>query len=140
MIVLAILGVGGYFMLQDDDKPIVEGPTTTATAGTDVTTTALSSTAPIPAGQGVLLLSASPWGDLDKIVSKGDQKEILLADELRSTPSRIELEPGNYLVTLNGPGGRQTIDVQIQAGRQTTQHLTLGNIDTEALAKEVSKP
>ncbi len=134
-IVIAILAIGGYFVFRDKTPEVVDTPLTTA--GTDVTTTA---PAPVPAGQGVLLLSASPWADLDRIVSKSNQKEIAIADDLRSTPARITLEPGSYLVTLSGPGGQQTIDVRIEAGKPTTQHLNLGNLDYEQLAKEMSKP
>jgi hypothetical protein len=134
-IVVALLAVGGYFMFRDKTPEITDSPLTTA--GTDVTTTAI---APVPAGQGVLLLSASPWGDLDRIVRKSNQKEIAISDDLRSTPARIPLEPGSYLVTLSGPGGQQTIDVQIEAGKPTTQHLKLGSVDYEQLAEEVAKP
>jgi hypothetical protein len=94
----------------------------------------------MPPDQGVLLLSASPWGDLDRIVSKSSQQEITLSDDHRSTPARIELEPGEYVVTLSGPAGRRTVDVQIEAGRPTEQHISMGRVDIDALAKEFSKP
>ncbi|HWS71601.1 MAG TPA: serine/threonine-protein kinase, partial [Thermoanaerobaculia bacterium] len=62
-VVIALLA-GGYFMTR---KPAPQAvvTTTAAPSGTQVTTTA---NAPIPAGQGALLLSASPWGELEKIV------------------------------------------------------------------------
>ena len=136
VVVLALL-IGGYFMLNKP-KP-EEIVNTTTTAGTEVTTTAATSTVPIPAGQGVLLLSASPWGDLEKIVSASDQKEVAVSEEMRSTPSRIELQPGAYSVTVKGPTGTQTDQVQIQAGKNTQKHFDLGRVDYEALAEEMSK-
>jgi hypothetical protein len=131
-----ILGVGGYFLWKSKQ-------TTTPTAvvsTTSVTTTAPTSTAPIPAGQGVLLLSASPWGDLEKIVDENG-KSIDLTDDKRSTPTRIELEPGKYMVTVSGPNGtKQTIDVNVVAGQPVRKMLDLEHVNFEELEKEVAKP
>lgn len=122
------------------NKP-AETPVATTTAqpaGTEITSTAPA--APT-AGEGLLLLSASPWGDLDRIVSKHDQREIALDQHDRSTPARLALEPGEYSVTVSGPAGRQkTIDVAIEAGKPTAHNVALGSVDVDALAKEVIKP
>ena len=131
------LVIGGYFMMKKPQPQDIV--TSTATAGTEVTSTAATNTAPIPGGQGVLLLSASPWGDLEKIVSKADQKEVALSEELRSTPARITLEPGSYTVTVSGPGGKQTGDIQIEAGKRTPKHFDMGGVDYDKLAEEMSK-
>jgi serine/threonine-protein kinase len=132
-IVVIGLIIGGYFMLKPKPTEIV---TTTGTSGTEVTTTTMQP-APVPAGQGVLLLSASPWADLEKIVSKSDQKEVTLTDD--STPVSIALQPGDYSVTIKGPSGTQTIDVNIVAGQRTPRHVDTGGVDYDKLTEEVSK-
>ncbi len=133
-VVVIALVIGGYFLLK---KPATtEVVTTTATSGTELTTTTMQP-APVPGGQGVLLLSASPWADLEKIVSKSDQKEVTLTDD--STPVSIALPPGDYSVTVKGPSGSQTIDVNIVAGQRTPKHLQMGGVDYDKLTEEVSK-
>lgn len=134
-VVIAALLIGGYFMMKQPKA--TEVVTTTATSGTELTTTTAPPPAPIPGGQGVLLLSATPWADLEKIVSKSDQKEIALTDD--STPASISLPPGDYAVTVKGPSGTQTIDVNIIAGRRTPKHLQMGGVDYDKLTEEVSK-
>jgi hypothetical protein len=131
-----VLGVGGWWMTR---KPAPAVATTTAApSGTQVTTTAPESTTPVPAGQGVLLLSASPWGDLDKIINADTKKAVDLSDEQKATPTRIELKPGNYQVTLNGPNDRSTtFDVQIEAGKRVAIHKDTANVDYGQLEKEI---
>jgi eukaryotic-like serine/threonine-protein kinase len=111
-----------------------------STASAELPATGTVSTQPIPANEGVLLLSASPWGDLDRIVRKSDQSEVPIADELRSTPSRVPLQPGEYSVTVTGPKGQKTIDVAIQAGKPTSRNIPMDGVDFDALAEELSKP
>jgi serine/threonine-protein kinase len=137
--VLAIAIAGGIFVMnrKTDTVPIA---TTTATTGTQITTTQ-PQLAPIPGGQGMLLLSASPWGDLEKIVAKNDQKEVDLNEDARSTPAAIALDPGTYTVVVSGPNGTtKTVDVKIEAGKRTPHNFDMSNIDYDALAEEVSKP
>ena len=136
--IIVVLGIAAVVMLR---KPSPQsGPAAVPTASTNVTATAPASTAPVPAGQGVLLLSASPWGDVDKIVDeKGMQ--VNLADDDRSTPARINLAPGKYIVTMSGPQGRtETFPVEVAAGRKTPITKNLGGVDINELEKEVQKP
>jgi serine/threonine protein kinase len=134
--IVIVLGVAGFF--------IWKGKQTTAPTGvassTSVTTTALTSTAPIPAGKGVLLLSATPWGDLEKIVDdKG--KSIDLAEDDKSTPTSIKLDPGMYMVTVAGPNHKtQTMSVRVEAGKPVKRRFDLENVNFEELEKEVAKP
>ena len=137
-VVVIAIALGAYFGLKKPE-PAPVATTTAAPSATEVTATA-PNTAPIPAGQGVLLLSASPYADLEKIVSKGDQKEVALLEDHRSTPTRIELPPGDYSVTLSGPKGRETVDVNIKAGAPTRKIVNMGDVDYDALAKELNKP
>lgn len=135
-VVLLLIAAGAWYATRKPSPPIA-----TATTGTEVTATVTTTaTPPIAPGQGLLLLSASPWGDLDTIVNKADQKKVELSEELLSTPARIPLEAGSYLVTVSGPAGtRETIDVTIEAGKQSQKHITMDPVDYDALAKEMSK-
>ena len=134
--VLVLVIVAAVVMMR---KPPVnpDGPIA-STTGTELTATGTVSPQPIPGDQGLLLLSASPWGELDRIVNKSDQKEVPLADEVRSTPSRIALQPGEYRVTVTGPEGQKTIDVQIEAGKPTTRNVPMGGVDVDALTDELT--
>ena len=114
--------------------PPIDKPITGTPIGTVVNTTA-----PPPAGQGVLLLSASPWGDIEKIVNEKNNTLVDLTDEKRSTPTRIELAPGKYLVTMSGPNGKTTFDVQIDAGQRLPKKVDLGGVNYDELEKEVTK-
>lgn len=129
-----ILGVVAFLMSRKDtvDVPVA---TNTATAGTAVTSTAA---APVPAGQGMLLLSAQPWGEIESIISKGDQKEVALTDD--STPAAIALAPGEYTVTLSGANGTQTFDVAIPAGERVKRNVKMEELNWDQLTKEVTKP
>jgi serine/threonine protein kinase len=135
-VLLAI--ASGAFMVLRKPAPPADVPIA-STAGTGLTATSATTPQPIPGNRGMLLLSASPWGELDRIVSKSDQKEVPLADELRSTPARIPLDPGAYSVTVNGPKGSKTIDVEIEAGRNTTRNVPMGGVDMDALTEELSR-
>ncbi len=64
----------------------------------------------------------------------------MVSGDDRSTPTRIQLAPGKYLVTLSGPAGtQQTFDVQIDAGKPTSKRIDLGGVNLDELEKEVDK-
>lgn len=135
-VVIAILA-GVYVVTR---KPAPTPVVTTTTAGTDMTSTAPKPPMSIAAGHGMLLLSASPWGELDRIVSKSDQTEVPLTSDSRSTPTRIQLKPGAYDVTLSGPtGDTKTVEVNITEGKPTEQHVPMSSVDFDALTQEVTK-
>jgi len=136
--IVIVLGVGGYFMLR---KPTAQP----AAPSVPIASTAVTTTAPapanIPAGQGALLLSASPWGNIDKIVDDSNKQQVALKDDDHSTPARLDLAPGKYLVTMSGPAGKTTtFDVRVDAGRTTSKSVDLGGVNFDELEKEVSKP
>jgi hypothetical protein len=135
-VVVALLAIGGYLVMKPKAPSVAQVPQTTA--GTDVTTTATP--IPVPADQGVLLLSATPWGDLDRIVNTSNRKEIAVEEELRSTPTRIPLAPGQYDITLTGPKGPRTETVQINAGKQTPKHIEMEKVNVDDLATEFNQP
>jgi serine/threonine protein kinase len=134
---LAIVLGGGYFIwtrMRPSTTPLVPVSTTI------VTTSAPTSTAPIPPGKGVLLLSASPWGELDKIVDdKG--KSIDITDEDKSTPTSIKLDPGNYSVTMSDTKGKsQTMTITVEPGKQVKKRFDFDPVNFDELEKEVAKP
>ena len=137
--VVIALGIGGWFMTHQKTTTAVTASSTVAPSGTLVTSTATTSTAPIASGHGVLLLSASPWGDLSQIVSEDTKKKVNFDEDSSSTPTRVELEPGKYLVTLKGPNGDQTFDVNVEAGKSTKVHKDLGSPNLDQLEKEMQQ-
>ncbi|HEX2060384.1 MAG TPA: serine/threonine-protein kinase [Thermoanaerobaculia bacterium] len=134
-VVLVLLAVGAWMLRKPAEAPPIAGPTDTA--GTAITATAPSG-GPIAPGEGVLLLSASPWGDIERIVSKNDQRVIPIEEE--STPARIKLPPGDYTVTLRDNDGSKTIDVRVAAGRPTPQHVQMDDLDLDDITREVTRP
>ncbi len=137
---VAVLVIIGAVVMMNRKTPATDVPiaSTTTGTGTELTATGTVSTQPIAGDRGALLLSASPWGELDRIVRKSDQQEIPLPAE-PSTPTRIELRPGMYSVTVSGPQGPKTIDVQIEAGKSTTRNVPMGGVDVDALTDELSQ-
>jgi len=130
--------IGLYLILR---KPAPQPAAPVAPVASTAVTTTAPAPANIPAGQGALLLSASPWGDIEKIVDDRNKQQVLLSDDNRSTPARLDLAPGKYLVTMSGPAGKTTtFDVQVDAGRTTSKSVNLGDVNFDELEKEVSKP
>jgi hypothetical protein len=129
---------GIYLMMR---KPATQPAAPVAPVASTAVTTSAPAPANIPAGQGALLLSATPWGDIDKIVDQRNQQQIALKEDDRSTPARIDLAPGKYFVTMSGPAGKTTtFDVQVDAGRTVSKTVNLGDVNFDELEKEVSKP
>ena len=133
VVVLAIAGI--WYATREEPAPVAT--TTAVPAGTDVTTTA---PAPMPPDQGMLLLSASPWGDIERIVNKSDNQEVDIGEN-RSTPARIQLAPGNYDVTLRDQSGRaKTVAVKVDGGKPTKKVIDLTPVNYDELYREVTKP
>jgi serine/threonine protein kinase len=131
-VVVIAIAIGAFVMLKK------QGPIAVATntaSGAQVTATAA---APVAAGKGELLLSAAPWGNIEKIIGP-DEKSIALSDDETSTPTRITLPPGSYKVTLSGPAGPKTVDVNIEAGKRTPQNVDMGAVDVDTLTKEIGQ-
>jgi hypothetical protein len=133
---LAIVLGGGYLFWKSKQPATLVAPI----SSTVVTTTAPASTAPALAGKGTLLLSASPWGELDKIVDdKG--KSIDITDDDKSTPTSIKLDPGNYTVTMSDTKGKpHMMSITVEAGKQVKKRFDFETVNFDELQKEVSKP
>src|SRR5439155_25797783 len=127
-----VVAIAAFVMFRPPTKIVQKNPISVPSGGT-VTTT------PIPTGQGQLLLSASPWGEIDKIVNEKSKKIVDLNDDDRSTPKGIDLEPGKYLITMTGPKGQTTVEVQIDPGKRVKKTIDLGGVDLDELQKEVTK-
>ncbi|MGZ8852413.1 MAG: protein kinase domain-containing protein [Thermoanaerobaculia bacterium] len=113
------------------------GGTGTGTNVGNPTGTSIVVKPPIPGDQGVLLLSASPWGDIEKIVNIDNKKLVDLSDEKRSTPTAIQLDPGNYSVTVRGPDSSKTVDVNIEPGKRKRMTINTATVNYDELEKEV---
>ncbi len=131
---IIVIGIGIYYMTHQGTQTQITATATAATSGTQITSTA---TSVVPGDHGILLLSASPWGDIEKIVNVSNHKAVDLADEKRSTPTAIELDPGRYSITVRGPNNVQTVDVDIQAGKRTRKSITTGAVNFDEIEKEV---
>jgi len=134
-----VIAIVAAVLLTRKETTVQPADTVVSTAGTEVTATAPTATqAPIPGDQGLLLLSASPWGELDRIVSKSDQKEVPLPAD-RDTPTRVQLEPGQYTLTMSGPQGQKTVDVNIKAGGRHAHNVNMGDVNFDELERELTR-
>jgi hypothetical protein len=138
-ILVVALAIGAWVMLRDDgSKTIADKPATdTAPSGVVVNT---DTTRPIAQQHGVLLLSATPWGDIEKIVNAADQQPVDITDDDRSTPTRLVLDPGKYMITVKGPAKSETFDVQIEAGKTERKTVSTGTVNYDELTQEMSRP
>ena len=135
-VVLIAVGIGAYMSrgsLKVDGGPD-PGPGPGGGVGTNVVVV------PPPVGEGVLLLSANPWGEIEKIVNAQSQALVELSEDDRSTPSRIQLAAGKYRVTVKGPDDAQTVDVLIEAGKSKRVVVPTGDVNFDELQKEVNRP
>ena len=133
-VVLIAVGIGVFMMMRSNTPQQITTTQTAVPSGTQVTTTA---TGPVSRDHGILLLSASPWGDIEKIVNRENQKAVDLSDEKRSTPTAIELDPGKYTVTVRGPDATKTVDVDIEAGKRKRMTVNTANVNYDELEKEM---
>ena len=135
-IVVLLIGGGIYFATRKPSGTVAT--TTVVPSGTDVTTTAVT---PMTPNEGVLLLSATPWGDIDRIVNTADNKEFEVTEAQRSTPARIKLPPGQYDITLVDEHGRpKTVAVTVEGGKPTRHRVDMGTVNYDELYREVTKP
>jgi serine/threonine-protein kinase len=135
-IVLVLIGAGVWITRKSEVAPVETATTTAVSAGSDITATAST---PIAPGEGVLLLSATPWGDIDRIVENNSQKEITLPGDV-STPARLELAPGDYTITLVGDKGPKTVAVKVESGRSTRHRVDMDTVNYDELTQEMKKP
>lgn len=139
---VVLLAVGGaiYFGsrpgIDIDAKPPITGTP-------PHTETTVSSTAPpagISEGDGLILLTATPYGRLEKILNVDTRRSFDLATgEDAETPLRLTLPAGKYEITLSNPQSKssKTLEVKVQAKQSTSAHASLQTVDTKALTEEI---
>lgn len=137
-LIAVLLGVGVVF-LGKKDEPVTPTSTAATTLGTDITTTAMNLPSMKP-NEGMLLLSASPWGDIERIVNTSDNKTVPVDANL-STPAAIPLSPGEYDITLQSDAGvRKTERVVVEGGKPTRIKVEMKPVNFDELYREVTKP
>ncbi|HEX9161902.1 MAG TPA: serine/threonine-protein kinase [Thermoanaerobaculia bacterium] len=128
---IVLIGVTSFVLLRRREP---QSAHTAAPSTAQVTATA---NAPVSPDHGVLLLSASPWGDIEQIVNLDNHKKVELSDDKRSTPTAIELEPGKYSVSVRGPRDTKTVDVQIEAGKRKRMTIPTADVNYDEIEREV---
>ncbi|HUO85341.1 MAG TPA: serine/threonine-protein kinase [Thermoanaerobaculia bacterium] len=134
VVVLAI-AAGAWFVLRP--KPEPAGVVETSTA-IDVPSTGGGDTALGP-NQGALLLTSTPYGELERIINQQTRQPITLSHlEDRSVPLRVPLEAGVYEVTLSDRQGNHKTEVAtIEAGDVERIHARFRQPDLDKLVEEI---
>jgi eukaryotic-like serine/threonine-protein kinase len=133
--VILAIALGVFFMNSGEPEQTAGG----GDGGTIVDPKDVLAPTPGPGAPGVLLLSASPWGDIEKIINASNQQPVTLSDDKRSTPARLELDPGRYQITLRGPASSETIDVEIESGKVSHRRVEVGSVKYDELIKAVKQ-
>ncbi|MGV8039020.1 MAG: hypothetical protein AB2L07_02725 [Thermoanaerobaculaceae bacterium] len=83
-------------------------------------TVAMGTPAAAPVGEGVLVVSATPWGEVVS-VRREDGKEVVVPAG-QATPLRLALPAGRYTVTVRDPATRATTQrTAVVAASQTAR-------------------
>ncbi|HEY0593220.1 MAG TPA: serine/threonine-protein kinase [Thermoanaerobaculia bacterium] len=100
---VAVVGIGGFMFLRGKDATPVDS---TASVAGITGTASTTSTAP-PGRTSVLVLTGSPYTQLDKLEHLDSKQTIELSETDRSFPLRVaDLPPGSYRMTLLDRAGR----------------------------------
>ncbi len=100
---LAVIGIGGFMFLGGKDATPVDS---TASVAAITGTASTTSTAP-PDRTSVLVLTGSPYTQLDKLEHLDSKQTIELSESDRSFPLRVaDLPPGSYRMTLLDRAGK----------------------------------
>ncbi|HJT16099.1 MAG TPA: serine/threonine-protein kinase [Thermoanaerobaculia bacterium] len=135
-----VIAVVAAIMLTRPKPPIhVDNNPKGSTGSISVNANNTTGTSPVSADKGALLLSANPWGDIEKIINENSKQPVDLSAEKTSTPTRIDLAPGKYSITMVGPNGKATFDVQIDAGKKIPKAVDLGGVNYDELEKDITK-
>lgn len=113
-------------------------PNTTTMASTDV----LPPVGPIEGGEGLLVLNASPFGEIEQIIRADTGESIPLTADERSTPLRKPLPPGTYELTVMDDKGANSrkISVIVEAGKTTPQYVDFQKLDLDEVSKRILNP
>ena len=81
---------------------------------------------------GTLIVSAVPWAQIVEVVDDEGIRVEIPGDAV--TPLRLALPPGNYTVTMVGPGSNEPITLEgaVRAGETSRTALRLTDLDADA--------
>ena len=119
------------------EKPIEEdaGPAVdTAVVTTD------TNVLPLQPGQGRILLSANPHGELDGIINAetGRPVPIQIEGGDKSTPLRLDLPAGNYEIFLRHGAERRAVTVNLRPGEHRPEKVAFDTqIDLDKLSETI---
>jgi len=140
---LVLATIGYYALRPRPDVEEVPNTTTTPITSTSVTSTAsiTSTSVPLAAGQGELLLYASPHGSVEQIIRSDTREPMNLpspGDE-RSTPLRLPLPEGKYELVVSNGTERKESSIVVQAGKRTPHYVDFG-LDLDEVSKSILNP
>jgi serine/threonine protein kinase len=132
--IVVLLAAGGiWYAMRDKDGPAIVTDTAEVTK-TDVGPVV------IPGGQGEILLNASPYGSLERILNAETGQPVPFeAPDGKGTPLRVPLDPGTYQLVVAGPEEveQRTVSVTVKAGQRESARVTFPQLDLEKVTEEI---
>lgn len=91
--------------------------------------------AELAANNGELVINATPWGTVDRVLD-ASRKPIELPAE-RTTPMRLTLPAGSYYVTLTHPDSRKSVSAfaRVKAGQRSQANAAFPSLSSEEYLK-----
>ncbi|HUF18738.1 MAG TPA: serine/threonine-protein kinase [Thermoanaerobaculia bacterium] len=114
----------------------------TPTQEPDITQTGTQGTLPLLPGQGRILLSANPHGELEEIINADTRQPFKSGHEDESTPLRLELPAGNYEIVLTHGDERKQVAVTLAAG-EADRRVDVAfehTVDIDKLSETILRP
>ena len=133
-----LLLIAGAIYMATREKPIEEdAQPPVASTDTVITDT---NVLPLQPGQGRILLSANPHGELDGIINAetGRPVPIQIEGGDRSTPLRLDLPAGNYEIFLKHGAERRAVSVNLRPGEHRPEKVAFDTqIDLDKLSETI---
>ncbi len=107
-----------------------------------ITQTGTQGTLPLLPGQGRILLSANPHGELEQIINADTRQPFKSGYEDESTPLRLELPAGNYEIVLTHGDERKQVAVTLAAG-EADRRVDVAfehTVDIDKLSETILRP
>ncbi|HQV50579.1 MAG TPA: hypothetical protein PLF10_14990, partial [Dokdonella sp.] len=91
--------------------------------------------AELAAQNGELVINATPWGTVDRVLD-ASRKPVELPAE-RTTPLRLTLPAGSYYVTLTHPDSRKSVSAfaRVKAGQRSQANAAFPSLSSEEYLK-----
>jgi hypothetical protein len=132
-----VVGIAGVMLTRGGDA----GPVDTTTSVASITGTAPASTSTAPPGRNaVLVLTGSPYTQLDKLEHLDTKQTIELSETDRSFPLRVaDLAPGSYRMTLLDRSGKPfTREIRVD-GVATWRSDLPPSVDLDQVVEDILK-